>query len=116
VQPAVHLAQGLVVHERLAARSPPTRRAAGALPRHGDDVFLPGGRAPRVGERLVQRDLAETLRRMRSEGADGFYRGRTAELVEAEMRRGGGIMTATDLARYEAVWRDPVASPTAATR
>jgi gamma-glutamyltranspeptidase/glutathione hydrolase len=107
VQPAVHLAEGIVVHERLANslrsmedrlfRFPATAR-----------IFLPGNRPPRVGDRLVQADLAETLRRIAAEGMDGFYRGRTAELVEAEMRRGGGIMTAADLARYRAVWRDPL--------
>ena len=107
VQPAANLAEGIVVHERLGQslrsyeerfrRFPSTAR-----------VFLPGGRVPRVGDRLEQKDLAETFRRIARDGKDGFYRGRTAELVEAEMRRGGGIMTREDLARYEAKWRDPV--------
>ncbi|NIS34642.1 MAG: gamma-glutamyltransferase, partial [Actinobacteria bacterium] len=39
----------------------------------------------------------------------GFYRGETADLIVAEMERGGGIITHEDLAAYEAVWRDPVA-------
>jgi gamma-glutamyltranspeptidase/glutathione hydrolase len=107
LQPAIALAEGIVVHERLAlslrayeerlARYPATAR-----------IFLPNGRPPRVGERLVQADLAETLRRIAEGGMDGFYRGRTAELLDAEMRRGGGIMTADDMARYRAVWRDPL--------
>jgi gamma-glutamyltranspeptidase/glutathione hydrolase len=107
VQPAINLAEGIVVHERLGQslrayeerfrRFPSTAR-----------VFLPGGRAPRVGDRFEQRELAETFRRIAREGKDGFYRGRTAELVEAEMRRGGGIITREDLARYEAKWRDPI--------
>jgi gamma-glutamyltranspeptidase/glutathione hydrolase len=107
LQPAIHLAEGIVVHERLAsslrsyeerlARYPATAR-----------IFLPNGRPPRVGERLVQADLAETLRRIAEGGMDGFYRGRTAELLDAEMRRGGGIMTADDMGRYRAVWRDPL--------
>lgn len=107
VQPAVNLAEGIVVHERLALS---LGRYEGRLRRYPATAaaFLPGGRAPRVGDRLEQRDLAATLRRIAAEGADGFYRGRTAELVEAEMRRGGGIMTAADLAAYRAVWRDPV--------
>jgi gamma-glutamyltranspeptidase/glutathione hydrolase len=71
-------------------------------------AFLPGGRAPRVGERFAQPDLAATLRRIATEGKAGFYGGRTAELVEAEMRRGGGLITREDLARYEAKWRDPI--------
>jgi gamma-glutamyltranspeptidase / glutathione hydrolase len=107
VQPAVALAEGIVVHERLATSLNTYQERLRRYPATAA-VFLPGGRAPRVGERLVQRDLAETLRRVAAEGADGFYRGRTAELVEAEMRRGGGIMDRADLARYRAVWRDPV--------
>jgi len=107
VQPAITLAEGIVVHERLAnslrayedrlRRYPATAR-----------VFLPEGRAPVVGERLVQRDLAETFRRIQQRGADGFYRGPTAEAIEAEMRRGGGLITREDLAAYKAVWRDPI--------
>lgn len=107
VQPAIALAEGIVVHERLASSLRSYEGRLRTFPATAA-VFLPGGRAPRVGDRLVQRDLAETLRRVAQNGADGFYRGRTAELVEAEMRRGGGIMTREDLARYEAKWREPV--------
>lgn len=56
-------------------------------------------------ETLVQRDLAAVLRRVRDEGRDGFYRGRTADLIVAEMARGGGLITHEDLARYEPVER-----------
>jgi gamma-glutamyltranspeptidase/glutathione hydrolase len=107
VQPAVALAEGIVVHERLAGSLRSYEQRLRRFPATAA-AFLPEGRAPRVGERLVQRDLAETFRRIARDGKDGFYRGRTAELVEAEMRRGGGIMTREDLARYEAKWRDPV--------
>jgi gamma-glutamyltranspeptidase / glutathione hydrolase len=108
--PAIALAEGVVVHERLAVSLRTHEERLTEFP-STSRVFLPGGRAPRVGERWVQADLAATLRRVAEQGADGFYRGRTAELVEAEMRRGGGIMTADDLARYRAVWRDPVRFP-----
>ena len=107
LEPSVHLAEGLVVHERLAdslqayearlQRYPATMAA-----------FLPDGRAPRVGDRFAQPDLAGTLRRVALDGRDGFYRGRTAALIDTEMRRGGGLITSDDLARYAAVWRDPV--------
>lgn len=108
VEPAVHLAEGIVVHHRLA-RS--LREYADRFREHpaAAAVFLgEDGRPPRVGDRLVQADLAATLRRIAERGRDGFYRGRTAELVAAEMRRGGGIVTTDDLAGYEAVWREPV--------
>jgi gamma-glutamyltranspeptidase/glutathione hydrolase len=107
VQPAINLAQGIVIHERLAGS---LRRNEGALRRFPEStrIFLPGGRLPVVGDRLVQSDLAETFRRIQTDGADGFYKGRTAELIEQEMQKGGGLITRDDLARYKAVWRDPI--------
>ncbi|MCC5932613.1 MAG: gamma-glutamyltransferase [Balneolales bacterium] len=60
------------------------------------------------GDLLVQPDLAETLRRIRDEGAAGFYTGTTADLIVAEMQAGGGIITHEDLAAYRAVWRPAV--------
>ncbi len=70
--------------------------------------FLPGGRPPAPGTKLVQPDLAATLQAMRTGGADGFYRGRTADLIVAEMARGQGIISHADLAAYRAIWREPV--------
>ena len=107
IQPAVNLADGLIVHERLA-RSLQGYEAR--LQRHPASAaaFLLNGQAPRVGDRLQQTDLADTLRRIARDGTHDFYRGRTAELIVAEMQRGGGIITREDLARYEAVWRDPI--------
>lgn len=61
------------------------------------------------GELFIQRDLAQVLKRIRNEGRGGFYRGRTADLIVAEMRRGGGLITHEDLLRYQAVERPPVA-------
>jgi gamma-glutamyltranspeptidase/glutathione hydrolase len=106
LDPAIHLADGLVVHERLAES---LRTYEARLRRNAATMaaLLPDGNAPRVGDRLVQRDLAATLRLIADAGKDGFYRGRTAALIDAEMRR-GGLITRDDLARYAAVWRDPV--------
>jgi gamma-glutamyltranspeptidase/glutathione hydrolase len=61
-----------------------------------------------AGDSLRFPDLAATLMRIRESGADGFYEGRTAELIVAEMQRGGGIITLEDLAGYEAIWRDAI--------
>ena len=107
VEPSVRLAEGIVVHERLASSLAIYQPRLERFPSTAS-VFLPKGQAPRVGDRFVQRDLAATLRRISSDGKDGFYRGRTAELIEAEMRRGGGAITREDLDRYAAVWRAPI--------
>lgn len=61
-----------------------------------------------VGALLVQTDLAQTLRRIKEQGKKGFYEGKTAELIEAEMQRGGGFISKEDLKNYEAVWRKPI--------
>ncbi|HEX3233334.1 MAG TPA: gamma-glutamyltransferase [Gemmatimonadales bacterium] len=70
--------------------------------------FLPSGRPPVPGTTLRQPDLAATLQAISDSGAAGFYRGRVADLIVAEMARGGGIMSRDDLAGYRAIWRDPI--------
>ncbi len=107
IQPALNLADGIVVHDRLAQSLQRFEKELRQYPATAA-AFLVNGRAPRVGDRLTQRDLAETLRRILRSGKDGFYRGRTADLIEAEMRRGGGIITRDDLRQYDALWRDPI--------
>ncbi|HLT46737.1 MAG TPA: gamma-glutamyltransferase [Rubricoccaceae bacterium] len=62
----------------------------------------------RGGERWVQRDLAGVLKRIRDHGRAGFYEGETADLIVAEMERGGGLITHEDLRRYRPVERAPV--------
>jgi gamma-glutamyltranspeptidase/glutathione hydrolase len=71
-------------------------------------LFLPGGHVPRVGDNWRDPDLADVLRRIAADGPKGFYTGRTAELIESEMRRGHGMMTRKDLASYQAKWREPI--------
>jgi gamma-glutamyltranspeptidase/glutathione hydrolase len=66
-------------------------------------VFLPEGRPPVWGPTptvLRQSDLAETLRHIAREGADGFYRGDVADAIAADMRDHDGLITADDLANY----------------
>ncbi|MGJ1195022.1 gamma-glutamyltransferase [Sphingobacterium spiritivorum] len=60
------------------------------------------------GDLFVQKDLGETLQRISDLGRDGFYKGKTADLIVAEMGRGKGIISHTDLQNYEAIWRTPV--------
>ncbi len=70
---------------------------------------MPGGTPLAAGTRLKNPDLARTLRRIAEHGRDGFYKGETADLLVAEMKRGKGIITAKDLEGYEAKWRSPIA-------
>lgn len=107
VEPAVNLADGIVMHERLASSLRSNAPRLRQFPATAA-AFLPDGSPPRVGDRFRQPDLRETLRRIGRDGRDGFYRGTTADLIVAEMGRGGGLITHRDLADYEPAWRDAV--------
>ncbi len=108
VQPAVTLAEGFTVGERLT-RSYPAHIIEGLRGfRASADIYLPDGAPPALGSRLCQPDLARVLARIRDHGADGFYAGATAADIESAMQRHGGIMTAADLAAYRSVWREPL--------
>jgi gamma-glutamyltranspeptidase/glutathione hydrolase len=61
----------------------------------------------KAGDTLVQTDLANTLKRIKEKGAAGFYEGKTAQLIVAEMQRGHGIITYDDLKNYKAKVRKP---------
>jgi gamma-glutamyltranspeptidase/glutathione hydrolase len=71
-------------------------------------MWLPTGRPFAPGDTLRQPDLATTLQLIADSGRAGFYRGRTADLIVAEMERTGGLITRDDLAGYRAIWRQPV--------
>jgi gamma-glutamyltranspeptidase / glutathione hydrolase len=106
--PAIRLARaGFVVDEifnaSVSQNADLIKRFAGA------QLFLPGGKPPAVGSRFVQPDLARTLDRISAHGTDGFYRGPVASALAAEMKRGGGVLTAADLAGYVPTWRTPLA-------
>ena len=76
----------------------------------GKSVFFPNGAPLPIGSRLLQPQLARTIRLIADSGAVVFYRGSIADSIAAQMRRDGGIITKADLARYRPVWRDPLRS------
>ena len=60
----------------------------------------PGGQILAAGDRLVQRDLGQTLRQIGEAGAAGFYQGPVARAIVASSRAGNGILAQADLDRY----------------
>ena len=72
------------------------------------EVFLPGDRPPGVGQRIVRRDYARTLRQIADEGAETLYTGALARTVVADMQANGGLITLDDLADYRVYERAPV--------
>jgi gamma-glutamyltranspeptidase/glutathione hydrolase len=70
--------------------------------------FSVNGQPIKAGDRWFQKDLGKTLKRIAKHGRDGFYAGETADLIVAEMERGGGIISHADLEGYESKWRAPI--------
>ncbi len=70
--------------------------------------FSKNGAPYEIGEVLKQPDLAETLVRISEAGPAGFYEGETAELIEKEMAKNGGLITREDLKGYRAKKRVPI--------
>ncbi len=108
VEPAARLARdGFAVPPGLARSLQSALRSFQPYPA-SVAAYSKGGEPYAEGETFKQPDLARTLERIMRDGRDGFYRGETARLLAEEMRRGGGLITEEDLARYEAKERRPV--------
>ncbi len=108
VEPAIQLAEdGWVVDDYAATV---IKSEAERLARFSASaaLYLPNGQPLAPGARLKNPDLARTLRRIAEGGRDGFYKGETASLLVAEMKRGTGLIAAKDLESYEAKWREPI--------
>jgi gamma-glutamyltranspeptidase/glutathione hydrolase len=64
-------------------------------------IFLNKGEPFAVGQKLVQKDLAKTLRAVSAKGVDGFYKGWVGQAIVASSQAGKGIITQADLDQYK---------------
>ena len=108
IAPAIDLAEkGFQVEDDLADSLP---QAAERLQRWPatTSIFFIGGRPLQEGDRLIQLDLADTLRAIAKDGPIAFYQGRTATQIAGAVVGAGGIMSEDDLANYRPVEREVV--------
>jgi gamma-glutamyltranspeptidase / glutathione hydrolase len=101
IEPAIELAEdGFILDQgdvdMLATATEDFRRFSAT-----GEIFLNEGPPFVAGQKLVQRDLAGTLRSIRKQGVDGFYRGETGAAIVEASRTGGGIIDQEDLNRYK---------------
>ena len=75
------------------------------------EAFMPGGRAPRVGEVFRQPDQARTLESIAATRGESFYRGELAARIAAFAKECNALLTEADLAAHRADWVTPLASP-----
>jgi len=109
VAPAIRLAEeGVIVSPALSDSLKESAEELKRWPSAAKIFFKPDGGAYEPGERLVQRDLANSLRQIAEQGPDAVYKGDIGRLIAEQMARDGGLITVEDLAAYEAKLREPV--------
>jgi len=107
IAPAIRLAQGHVIDSARSREIRSDRELLAHFPASRAQ-FLVHDSAPPPGTMWRQPDLARTLQLISDSGPDVFYRGQIADLIVAEMQRGGGLITKDDLRNYRAKWRTPI--------
>ncbi len=73
-------------------------------------LYLPGDRAPKVGEIFKNPDLAVSLGQIAERGRDAFYKGEISKKILDAMKRHNGTMTEQDLAQYSSEWVEPIST------
>ena len=73
-------------------------------------VYLPGDRAPRLGEVFRNPDLAWSLQQIAEHGRDAFYKGEIGRKILESMQHHNGTMAAEDLADYSSEWAEPIST------
>ena len=111
ILPAADLAErGFAIDQTLAKRLARTAEKLKQFPVAARIFLDEQGQALQVGQRLVQKDLANSYRNIGEQGIRWFYWDDFATRTEAWMRENGGIITADDFRRYRTVLRQPVIS------
>ena len=108
IEPAVRFAaSGFTASQYLVNSIRMTQTDLARFPASAE-IFLPGGKVPAVGQRIVRTDYARTLQQIADEGWQTMYTGNLARTIVADMEANNGLITMEDLAAYRVVERAPV--------
>ena len=97
--------EGFILDERSARMIESTFKT---FPAHAKSFYGKNGRPLMKGEKLIQRDLANSLRLIAHQGAKAVYGGQLEKAIDAEMRRSGGFLSIEDLVNDKAEWWEPI--------
>ena len=105
IQPAINLAKkGVVVTKKQAERLNKYKKYF----TEANDHTILLDKEWKEGDTIKYPNLAETFTRIKEQGRDGFYKGKTADMLVNYVHKLGGIITKKDLESYNAKWRKPV--------
>ncbi|HET7570879.1 MAG TPA: gamma-glutamyltransferase [Gammaproteobacteria bacterium] len=108
MQPAIELARNGFVLQGGDARILNRRLEALNKYPHSAAIFGHQGKPWKAGDRLVQKDLANTLEKIASGGTGAFYKGSIARAVVKASNANGGILSMKDFATYNVEWKRPI--------
>ena len=105
IQPAIDLAnKGVIVTKKQADRLNKYRHYFTEV----NDTQIIFDADWKEGDTIKYPNLAKTFERIKASGRDGFYKGKTADMLIGYVQKLGGIITHEDLEKYEAQWRNPI--------
>ena len=109
LEDAIHYARdGYPVHPLYGAAWRRSEKFLQNCDNAGD--YLPGGRAPQIGQIVRLPGLAATLQAIADGGAAAFYGGEVAEAIVRSVQARGGVMTLDDLKNHHSTWEDPIST------
>ena len=108
LKPAIEYAEnGFPVFPHLAKMIRSSHKAFGGDPAWAE-IFLPGGKAPEIGDLLVQKDLAATLADIANGGRESFYAGDSAKSIVRKSDGCRGFFSLRDFAEHQSRWEEPL--------
>ena len=109
IAPAIRLAEeGFTLSHALVREFRNLKKHFDKYPASKRAFYKSDGSFYKAGDIWIQADLAASLQRISENGRDGFYKGKTAEIMEKVMKANGGLITRKDMAKYQAVIRQPI--------
>ena len=108
LQPAIEAAEnGFKAYPRLLKHITRKEKVLKRYPASAA-IYLPDGKPPEIGDLIIQKDKAKTLRAVAAKGRAGFYQGEVADLLIQAVTQHGGIWTHEDLKNYQVKEREPI--------
>ena len=108
IEPAIQLANdGFIISDTLGKTLESYKDKLGKTS-DGKKIFFKNDLILKSGELLIQKDLANTMKLIAQKGPAGFYKGSTAQKIQLDMQKNGGLITISDLRNYKAKFRKPI--------
>ncbi|MEO1373009.1 MAG: gamma-glutamyltransferase [Cyanobacteria bacterium J06635_10] len=107
VAPSIRLAKDGFIVKNLFVQAVQRRKKMIATNQAAQAIFTRNGNFYKAGEKLVQRDLGQTLQLIAA-NPRSFYTGKIARIIASDMEKNGGLITLQDLKSYKPIWRTPV--------